>query len=284
MTINVLSLFDGISCGQVALERLNIKYNYFASEIDKKAIKVTQHNYPNTIQLGNVEKHTTWQLPKIDLLIGGSPCQGFSIAGRRKKLEDERSKLFYKYVEVLEQLKPTYFLLENVVMDKESQNLISSLLKVQPIKINSKLVSYQNRNRLYWTNIPNIQQPKDKNINFQDFKDTDKTYCDEFKVNPTQSRLVMWGNGINGKCKNVTHSDKINCITLKQDRWKNSGLIKHDNFCRYLTTRELELGQTLPIGYTKILTKRQSENVIGNAFTVDVIVHLLNELKEIYNC
>ena len=152
--MNVLSLFDGISCGQIALNRVGIKYdNYFASEIDKYAIDVTQHNYPKTIQLGDILNLKGSDLPKIDLLIGGSPCQSFSNAGLRNGF-DGKSKLFYEYVRVLKETKPTYFLLENVKMRKEWQNIISKELGVEPVEICSSLFSAQQRKRLYWTNIP----------------------------------------------------------------------------------------------------------------------------------
>ena len=164
-----LSVFDGISCGQVALERAGIKVNnYFASEIDKHAIKVTQHNYPDTIQIGNVLDVKAADLPKIDLLIGGSPCQGFSFAGKQLNFDDPRSKLFFEYVRLLRECKPKYFLLENVKMKKEYEQIITDHLGVEPIFINSALVSAQNRKRLYWTNIPNITQPEDKGILLKD--------------------------------------------------------------------------------------------------------------------
>lgn len=170
--MNVLSLFDGMSCGQIALNRAGIKYsNYFASEVDKHAIKVTQANYPDTIQLGCVKNVKADDLPKIDLLIGGSPCQGFSFAGKQLNFEDERSKLFFEYVRLLNECKPKYFLLENVKMKKEYQDIISSYLGVEPIHINSALVSAQNRVRLYWTNIPNVAQPSDKGICLSDILD-----------------------------------------------------------------------------------------------------------------
>lgn len=182
--INVLSLFDGISCGQVALERVGIKVNnYFASEIDKYAIQITQKNYPNTIQLGDVRTIDLAKLPTIDLLIGGSPCQGFSFAGKQLNFKDERSILFFEYAKILKTLKPKYFLLENVKMKQEYQNIISEFVGVQPIEINSALVSAQNRKRLYWTNIPNINQPEDKGILLKDITheyasvDREKAYC-----------------------------------------------------------------------------------------------------------
>lgn len=181
--VNVLSLFDGMSCGQIALQRAGIHYdNYFASEIDKYAIKITQKNYPNTIQLGDVNSWIDWHLPQIDLLIGGSPCQGFSVAGAGLNFDDPRSKLFFKYVDCLKWYKPKWFLLENVKMKKEWRDIISSYLEVEPIEINSALVSAQNRKRLYWTNIPNINQPEDKRILLKDIiedgvVDRDKSYC-----------------------------------------------------------------------------------------------------------
>lgn len=152
--MNVLSLFDGISCGQIALERSGIKVsNYFASEIDKYAIKVTQKNYPNTIQLGDVTKIKLNDLPKIDLLIGGSPCQGFSFAGKQLNFEDPRSKLFFEYVRLLRECKPRYFLFENVIMKIEYQNIINDFLRCKPYFVDSANFSAQTRKRLYWTNI-----------------------------------------------------------------------------------------------------------------------------------
>jgi DNA-cytosine methyltransferase len=171
--INVLSLFDGISCGQVALQRAGVVVNnYFASEVDKYAIAVTQKNYPNTHQLGDVTAIKAEHLPKIDLLIGGSPCQGFSFAGKGLNFDDPRSKLFFEFVRLLKEVKPKYFLLENVVMKKEISAVISELLGVQPIMINSSLVSAQNRKRLYWTNIPNVQQPEDLGLMWGHVRET----------------------------------------------------------------------------------------------------------------
>lgn len=167
--LNVLSLFDGMSCGQIALERAGIKVkNYFASEIDKHAIKVTQHNYPDTIQLGSVTEIKGTDLPQIDLLIGGSPCQGFSFAGKQLNFEDPRSKLFFDFVRLLNECKPKYFLLENVKMKKEYQDVITEHLGVEPIEINSNLLSAQNRKRIYWTNIPGVTIPNDKGILLKD--------------------------------------------------------------------------------------------------------------------
>lgn len=167
--MNVLSLFDGMSCGQVALERAGIQVNnYYASEIDKHAISITQRNYPNTEQLGSVLGWREWELPQIDLLIGGSPCQGFSIAGKQLAFDDPRSKLFFEYVECIKKFKPRYSLLENVRMKKEFLDVITEYMGVEPICINSNLVSAQNRVRYYWTNIPNVTQPDDLGILLKD--------------------------------------------------------------------------------------------------------------------
>lgn len=168
--MNVLSLFDGISCGQEALKRAGIKVdNYFASEIDKHAIKIAMKNYPNTIQLGDVTKINSKDLPKIDMLIGGSPCQGFSFAGKQLNFNDDRSKLFFEYVRLNNELQPKWFLLENVPMKKQYERVITNQLKIAPVEINSKLVSAQNRKRLYWTNIPVRGLPTDKNIMFNKY-------------------------------------------------------------------------------------------------------------------
>ena len=175
--MNVLSLFDGMSCGQIALDKLGLKVDkYFASEIDKYAIKVAKANYPDTIHLGDVRDVKASDLPEIDLLIGGSPCQGFSFAGKHLNFDDPRSALFFEYVRLLKELKPKYFLLENVRMKQESQDIISECLGVQPVAVNSNLVSAQNRYRLYWTNI-HFDIPSDKGIVLKDIlEDIDANY------------------------------------------------------------------------------------------------------------
>lgn len=167
--MNVLSLFDGCSIAQQALKQAGFKVNkYFASEIDKYAMTVTQMNFPKTIRLGDVRNLNGHHLPKIDLLIGGSPCQGFSFAGKQLNFDDPRSKLFFEYVRILSEVRPKWFLLENVKMKKEYQDIISYYLGVEPIEINSNLVSAQNRRRLYWTNIPIKALPKDQGILLKD--------------------------------------------------------------------------------------------------------------------
>lgn len=297
--MNVLSLFDGASIGQLALQELDIKVdNYFASEVKPIAIKLTKHHYPNTIHIGDVTKVSYSDgilstengdyMVHIDMVIGGSPCQDFSSlrvasGGERKGLEGEKSKLFYEYLRILKEVKPKYFFLENVKMKKDSEQDLNNFLGVEGIHINSNLVSYQNRPRLYWSNVPGVTIPEDLNINFQDYKDTDYEYCKQFKVNRTPSRERMWNNGMGknsiGSCANVTRSEKIYCITRKQDRSPNAGLIEFDDFCRYLTRRELELGQTWPVGYTDILTYGQMQDLCGDGWTLEIVKHLFQGLK-----
>jgi DNA-cytosine methyltransferase len=184
--MNVLSLFDGMSCGKIALERAGIKVDkYFASEIDKHAIKVSQHNYPDIVQLGDVTNWKNWDLPKIDLIIGGSPCQGFSFAGKQLAFDDPRSKLFFVYVDILNHIKAVNpnvkFMLENVKMKKEFLAVISEHLGVEPVFINSALVSAQNRQRYYWCNWE-VSHPEDRGIVLADILESDhvdreKSHC-----------------------------------------------------------------------------------------------------------
>lgn len=188
--MNVLSLFDGMSCGQIALNRAGIKYdNYFASEIDKHAIKVTMANYPNTIQIGDVTQVKGADLPKIDLLIGGSPCQGFSFAGKQLNFEDPRSSLFFEYVRLLRECNPKYFLLENVKMKKEYQDIISEHLGVEPIHINSNVFSAQDRKRSYWTNIEFSCLPNKNDLTVEDIleSEVDIKYC----IEPKRSVVIL---------------------------------------------------------------------------------------------
>lgn len=167
--MNVVSLFDGTSGGKVALDRAEIEIEtYNASEVDKHAITISKKNHPDINQIGDVTQIDFKQYKSTDLLIGGSPCQGFSFAGKQLNFEDPRSKLFFDYVRALEDTNPKYFLLENVKMKKEYQDVITSYLGVEPIEINSNLVSAQNRKRIYWTNIPGVEQPEDKGILLED--------------------------------------------------------------------------------------------------------------------
>ena len=182
--MNVLSLFDGMSCGMIALDRLGIKVDkYYASEIDKYAMQVSAANYPEIIQVGDITKLDLSTLPKIDLVMGGSPCQGFSFAGKQLAFDDPRSALFFEFVKCVKELNPKYFLLENVRMKKEYLDIISEYMGVEPIFINSSLVSAQSRQRYYWTNIPNVEQPEERGIVLRDIledgfdTERDKSHC-----------------------------------------------------------------------------------------------------------
>jgi DNA-cytosine methyltransferase len=207
--MNVLSLFDGMSCGQLALQRAGIQVeNYFAAEIDKYAIQVTQENFPDTVQLGDVTKVKAegQQLydpfgcgHEIDLLIGGSPCQGFSFAGKQLNFEDPRSKLFWEYVRLLKALKPKYFLLENVKMKKKSMDVITEALGVEPVAINSRLFSAQNRPRIYWTNIPFDVPTEDKGIVLRDILEPEVE--EKYYAGKKLRESYMGGNQLNPKYK-----------------------------------------------------------------------------------
>jgi len=262
--MNVLSLFDGMSCGQIALKKLGIKYNnYFASEIDKYAIKVTKDNFPNTIHIGDVTKIDFKSLPKIDLLIGGSPCQGFSIAGKLLNFNDPRSVLFFEYVRALNELKPKYFLLENVRMKKESEDVISQHLGVKPIMINSSLVSAQNRVRLYWTNLP-VSQPKDKKIYLKDILenglvDRDKSYC------------------IDANYFKGTNLEQYLKKARRQIVFEKT--LKTDSSIRKLTVLECKRLQTVPDDYLMNVSNTQAYKMLGNGWTVDVITHILKNME-----
>lgn len=241
-SMNVLSLFDGMSCGQIALERAGVKvYNYDASEIDKHAIQVTMANYPNTIQIGDVTKVFAKDLPKIDLIIGGSPCQGFSFAGKGLNFDDERSKLFFQYLRILNECKPKYFLLENVQMKYEHELVISRYLGCNPIVINSSLVSAQNRVRNYWTNInskpfgmfgymeADIKQPKDKGILLKDILESDvdkKYYLNESRIN------WLFGKGQKAvkMCMAAIDGDKALTLTARSHASWNENYITGNMF------------------------------------------------------
>jgi DNA (cytosine-5)-methyltransferase 3A len=230
--MNVLSLFDGMSCGQLALDRLDIKVdNYFASEVDKYAIQVAKKNYPNTKHIGDIRDIDPSTLPKIDLLIGGSPCQGFSVSGKMKgsstksgidvtSLEqylqlkeqgfefDGQSYLFWEYVRIWKAVKPKYFFLENVRVTKKWLPMFNEAMGVEPIMINSALVSAQNRVRYYWTNIPNLCQPNDKGILLQNVLESG--YSTEEMTNKGRSHCLtarysgaVWWNSIERKQKTM---------------------------------------------------------------------------------
>lgn len=203
--MNVLSLFDGMSCGRIALDRLGIKVdNYYASEIDKYAMKVSQANYPDIIQVGDITELDLSTLPKIDLIMGGSPCQGFSFAGKQLAFDDSRSALFFEFVRCVKELKPKYFLLENVRMKKEYLDVISEYMGVEPIMINSALVSAQNRVRYYWTNIPNIEQPEQRGIVLRDILETNTS--NEYLAGENLQKNYKGGNQLNPNYKSQANT------------------------------------------------------------------------------
>jgi site-specific DNA-cytosine methylase len=287
--MNVLSLFDGMSCGQIALDQLGIKVdNYYAAEIDKDAIKIAKKNYPNTIHLGDVTKINGTDLPKIDLLIGGSPCQGFSFAGKQLNFNDPRSALFFEFVRLLKETNPKYFLLENVRMKTEYQDVITEHLNwIEPIAINSSLVSAQNRNRLYWTNIPNVDQPKDKGIFLQDIFEqntNEKIYAEPYyKINTKQlSYLGYVGNAPKQATKVFSTRGKSVCLTaLGGGQGGKTGLyeIPNTRTCRKLTPTECEALQTVPYGYTEGVSNTSRYKMLGNGWTVEVIKHIFKNIK-----
>ena len=207
--MNVLSLFDGMSCGMIALDRLGIKVdNYYASEIDKYAMQVSAANYPEIIQVGDITKLDLSTLPKIDLVMGGSPCQGFSFAGKQLAFDDPRSALFFEFVKCVEALKPKYFLLENVKMKKEYLDIISEYMGVEPIFIQSSLVSAQSRQRYYWTNIPGIEQPEERGIVLRDI--LEDQVGSEHYVGDNMQKNYKGGNQLNPNYKsqaNTIHNE-----------------------------------------------------------------------------
>lgn len=282
--INVLSLFDGMSCGQIALNKLGVKYEkYYASEIDKWAIEITKKNYPDTIHLGDVRNVRGEDLPKIDLLFGGSPCQSFSNAGNQTGF-DGSSGIFWEYVRVLREVKPKYFMLENVKMKKEWQDIITKELGVEPIAINSSLVSGQNRPRLYWTNIPGIGQPEDKGIKLKDILEDDATVGKQYLM--TESSMAYMDRLRNGKPRWEYHKNPLDgkaaCIVASFYKLAGFGVLDYRNSgkpCRRLTPVECERLQTVPDNYTEGVSKTQRYKMIGNGWTVDVIAHIFSHME-----
>jgi DNA-cytosine methyltransferase len=306
--MNVLSLFDGMSCGRIASERIGLEIdNYFASEIKDHAIKVTKHNYPDTVRLGDVRNVKATDLPKIDLLIGGSPCQDFSQANKeRKGLLGDKSSLFYEYLRLLKECNPKYYLLENVDMHPADFGKISELLGTFPIKINSSLVSAQLRERVYWTNIGehffdltgfrhcDIPLPKDKKIKFIDILDDGyterkKARClleGDSRPNSTPVKMFhrYYAKGF-GTLVFKSKKHYQDCKKYYDQHFKglSADEIQYDgdvfDGLRYMNQSELERCQTVPEGYTDILTRNEAASVLGDGWTVDVIAHILKGIK-----
>ena len=285
--LNVLSLFDGMSCGMIALERAGIKVkNYYASEIDKHAIKVSKANYPNIIQLGDVTSVDVSTLPKIDLLIGGSPCQSISTLGDGSGLEGT-SGLFYQYLRLKQELNPKYFLLENVVGNKEAIKTISKLMQVEPILINSNLLSAQNRARYYWTNIE-VELPESRDIKLIDVLDENpKPSCE---LSEARLRWLLSDKGQEclkkryasldpEKASCLTARSDASCLTARSDASWNCNYVTRNGKITKLTCEEYEKLQTVPVGYTSCVSDSQRYKMLGNGWTVDVIAHIFQGLK-----
>lgn len=386
MGLKVLSLFDGMSCGQLALQRLGIEVDtYYASEIDKYAIQVTQANFPETIQVGDVCELKAEDYQEVDLILAGSPCQGFSFAGKQLAFDDPRSALFFEFIRLLKEIKPKYFLLENVKMKQQFQDVITEQVsacypdfeggdlfgsQIKPILINSALLSAQNRQRLYWTNIPNIEQPEDKGIVLRDILEDEinsefyygkksisymergndkwqqagKRRADRYEQNADKEKSFTitenWHKGVpynyfketkpkqvgiatdikghdilkrvyspdgksptlntmgggnrepkvvsgawRGRYKEdgtteqkleLNQSGKSNSLTTVQ---KDSVVVNDNLSWRKLTPLECERLQTVPDNYTNHVSNTQRYKLLGNGMTVDVIAHILNNMK-----
>ena len=316
--MKILSLFDGISCARVSLERAGIPVEeYYASEIDKYAIQVSRKNYPDIIQMGSVidisaqhseqfdnskqRKHhlVAFLGNEIDILIGGSPCQDLSIAKKdRKGLDGERSGLFWEYVRILNEVKPKYFILENVAsMPKEAKELISKTLGVEPIMINASLVSAQNRKRLFWTNIPNVTLPQDKGILLKDILEEnvdDKYNVPNYQTNWNSDKPIDENSPkyktlrIGGDIPTIYQwrrsywremSEQNKCPTLTSAMGIGGGNVPVLDKIRKLTPIECERLQGLPDNYTDGVSNTQRYKALGNAFNVDVVAHILSFIK-----
>lgn len=280
--MNVLSLFDGISCGQVALNRAGINIeNYYSSEIDVNASKITKANFPKTIPLGDVCNIRSETLPKIDLLMGGSPCQSFSSANSRSRTGlDGKSKLFWEFVRLFKEINPKYFLLENVVMKPEWESIITKEMGVNPFFINSADFSAQIRKRLYWTNIPILRwEPKGilfksilENWNGPWLKLNDNQLRKLFHINPPIER----SNALTQAQSRKGSSSEYLTMLAKIKKAQNA------EGYRAITPTECERLQTLPDNYTKVdgVFDSRRMNAIGNGWTVDVIAHILKGLNK----
>lgn len=284
----IVSAFDGCSGAQIALERSGIPIKkYYALEIDKAAIEMTQDNYPDTIQLGDVTAFKRSMIPEqeIDLLIGGSPCRGFSSAGKGLNFQDEESKLFFEFVRLKKILKPKWFVLENVVMKKEWEQVITKHMGVEPFFCNSRLVSGQDRKRCYWTNIPKIQLPLDRGITFQDIVQG-KGYCAAMrgrKIDPLTQTRKDESNFPFHQYIECREDDKSNCVTtVEKDnvvvKTKGPRRLASETEYRYLNPIEYERLQTMPEGYTKSASDWKRREIMGKGFTIDVITHILSYL------
>ena len=287
--MKILSLFDGISCGQIAMQRANIPIEvYYASEIDKYAIQITQKNYPNTVQLGDVRELNAKNL-QIDLLIGGSPCQDLSIikSKTRESLKGPKSSLFWQFVRILKETKPKYFLLENVAgMTEESKDIISSELGVNPVQIDSKYFSAQERPRLYWTNIPvNIKGLIENPLVLQDVlePDVDEKYFYNYpliNVDMTKQVCAIMDFKNHQMHKRVFNpAFKMRTLTTCGGGGNTQKKVYINGRARKLTPVEYERLQTVPDNYTDCVSNTRRYTALGNGWTVDVIAYIFSFME-----
>jgi len=288
---NVLSLFDGISCGYLALKKAGIEFdNYYASEIDPKCVELAEKHH-NIISLGDVSNWQDWDLENIDLIMGGSPCQGFACQGLQLNFDDPRSKLFFTMVEIIEHFKPKYYFLENVGMRKQWEDIITQYMKVEPVHLCSSLVSAQTRKRIYWANWE-FEAPKDRLIHLTKLID-DKNFINPAsingrKINPaTGKREDSNPNIPYTQCLQVKKDNsKMGCLTtvakdsilssLPPGRYVDAFNMEVGKDWRYLTALEYERIQTLPDGYTEGYNDSTRKAMIGNSWTVDMITHIFS--------
>jgi len=294
--MNVLSLFDGMSCGQLALERAAIKFdNYYASEIDKSAQIVARKNYPNIISLGDVRDvfwtNTGFEIKngdswldvgfdgKIDLLIGGSPCQDISNLSKLKLgLDGEKSSLFYQFWRMWQETKPKYFLLENVAGNKSAIAAITKLMGVRPIKISSNWVSAQNRMRYYWTNIPVNTLPIKKRVVLKDI--LEKEVDEKYFIKDGRLKWLLGDSGQRSIKSKFTNLDPVraSCLTKRGEKSWNCNYVTIGGRIRKLTPVECERLQTIPDNYSNYVDDADRYEMLGNSWTVDIIAHIFKHI------
>lgn len=287
--MNVLSLFDGMSCGRIALERAGVKVtNYFASEIDKYAVKVSKANWSDIIHIGDVTKvsykdgvlsteNGDFFVGQIDLVIGGSPCQSISNLGDRSGMQG-KSGLFYEFLRILHETDPSNFLLENVKGSKSAIAAINEEMQCQPVEFNSNLVSAQNRKRLYWTDIE-FELPKSiSNVNLLDILDS--TPSSSYKLSDSRLKWLTSDKGQLCLDKGYANLDpiKAGCLTARSDASWNSNYVTRNGNITKLSVEECEKLQTVPVGYTSCVSDSQRYKMLGNGWTVDVVAHIFKGL------
>jgi len=276
--MNVLSLFDGLAGARIALDKLNIPIdNYFSSEVNQPAINIGLKNYPDIIPLGDVRNVNAKELPKIDLLIGGSPCQDLSSAGSKDGLKGEKSGLFFQYIRLLEETSPKYFLLENVAsMDKNSKEIISIHVGVNPIRLNSSHFSAQRRDRLYWTNIPLGELPPASTDVVRDIWEGDVPGYDV-----TAKHLAAWMRSYKWTIQNLDAKSKPLLASYAKQP-PHSPYVAYpstESGVRRLTELECERLQHIPEGYTEGVARSHRYQMIGNGFTISVIAWILSQME-----